>query len=256
SPTSPTQPPSLGLRKPFRSPLLKRPPLAGHDACPRPARVLGTSLKRVFPIAKNAADVGTPPKRVKESTEVRSSLPPSTMPWQSRKVFAAFKSPLRVPLSASSDTASSQSDSNQDSPGGAAMGAIPSKHLGVRRKALIRRGPRHDPKAEGAIVLYTPPTPEELMLRKQKEQQDASKKSKSLESILNKARDGESEEVAVVLDPVIGRKLRPHQVDGVKFMFDCVTGRKVENAYGCIMADEMGLGKTLQCIALLWTLLK
>lgn len=24
----------------------------------------------------------------------------------------------------------------------------------------------------------------------------------------------------------------------------------------CIMADEMGLGKTLQCIALMWTLLK
>jgi len=30
----------------------------------------------------------------------------------------------------------------------------------------------------------------------------------------------------------------------------------VENQYGCIMADEMGLGKTLQCIALLWTLLR
>lgn len=29
-----------------------------------------------------------------------------------------------------------------------------------------------------------------------------------------------------------------------------------ENQYGCIMADEMGLGKTLQCIALMWTLLK
>ncbi len=26
--------------------------------------------------------------------------------------------------------------------------------------------------------------------------------------------------------------------------------------FRCIMADEMGLGKTLQCIALLWTLLK
>jgi DNA repair and recombination RAD54-like protein len=30
----------------------------------------------------------------------------------------------------------------------------------------------------------------------------------------------------------------------------------VDNQYGCIMADEMGLGKTLQCIALMWTLLK
>ena len=30
----------------------------------------------------------------------------------------------------------------------------------------------------------------------------------------------------------------------------------VDNQYGCIMADEMGLGKTLQCIALMWTLIK
>jgi DNA repair and recombination RAD54-like protein len=29
-----------------------------------------------------------------------------------------------------------------------------------------------------------------------------------------------------------------------------------EKANGCIMADEMGLGKTLQCITLMWTLLK
>lgn len=39
-------------------------------------------------------------------------------------------------------------------------------------------------------------------------------------------------------------------------MYECVTGKRIENAYGCIMADEMGLGKTLQCITLLWTLLK
>lgn len=39
-------------------------------------------------------------------------------------------------------------------------------------------------------------------------------------------------------------------------MYDCVTGQCIENNYGCIMADEMGLGKTLQCITLLWTLLK
>lgn len=35
-----------------------------------------------------------------------------------------------------------------------------------------------------------------------------------------------------------------------------MTGRRIPNSYGCIMADEMGLGKTLQCITLMWTLLK
>ena len=50
--------------------------------------------------------------------------------------------------------------------------------------------------------------------------------------------------------------MRPHQREGVKFMDDWVTGVKIPDAYGCIMADEMGLGKTLQCITLLWTLLK
>ena len=39
-------------------------------------------------------------------------------------------------------------------------------------------------------------------------------------------------------------------------MYDCVTGAKIADAHGCIMADEMGLGKTLQCITLMWTLLK
>lgn len=39
-------------------------------------------------------------------------------------------------------------------------------------------------------------------------------------------------------------------------MYDCVTGLQIPGSYGCIMADEMGLGKTLQCITLLWTLLR
>ena len=54
----------------------------------------------------------------------------------------------------------------------------------------------------------------------------------------------------------LGKILRPHQREGVKFMYDCVTGVQIEEFNGCIMADEMGLGKTLQCITLLWTLLK
>jgi DNA repair and recombination protein RAD54 and RAD54-like protein len=43
---------------------------------------------------------------------------------------------------------------------------------------------------------------------------------------------------------------------GVQFMYNCVTGVCIEGSYGCIMADEMGLGKTLQCITLMWTLLR
>lgn len=62
--------------------------------------------------------------------------------------------------------------------------------------------------------------------------------------------------VHVVVDPILCNVLRPHQREGVKFMYECVTGKRIEDAYGCIMADEMGLGKTLQCITLLWTLLK
>ena len=39
-------------------------------------------------------------------------------------------------------------------------------------------------------------------------------------------------------------------------MYDCVTGVQIAENHGCIMADEMGLGKTLQCITLIWTLLR
>ena len=43
----------------------------------------------------------------------------------------------------------------------------------------------------------------------------------------------------VVVDPVLSQVLRPHQREGVKFMWDCVMGTTIENNYGCIMADEM-----------------
>jgi DNA repair and recombination RAD54-like protein len=67
----------------------------------------------------------------------------------------------------------------------------------------------------------------------------------------------------VVVDPMLARWLRPHQREGVRFMFQCLTGQRVgggdsgeRRAYGCILADDMGLGKTLQSIAVLWTLLR
>ncbi|XP_039286143.1 DNA repair and recombination protein RAD54-like [Nilaparvata lugens] len=107
------------------------------------------------------------------------------------------------------------------------------KALGVRRDGIRRA--LHDPTAPNALVLYCPP---------QLSEHDKLKMEK--EKIL----------VHVVVDPILSNILRPHQREGVKFMYECVTGQRIEDAYGCIMADEMGLGKTLQCITLMWTLLR
>ncbi|KAJ4817595.1 DNA repair and recombination protein RAD54-like [Rhynchospora pubera] len=61
----------------------------------------------------------------------------------------------------------------------------------------------------------------------------------------------------VEVDPLLVRYLRPHQREGVQFMFDCVSGlSSAEGISGCILADDMGLGKTLQSITLLYTLLR
>ncbi|KAJ3347001.1 DNA repair and recombination protein rad54b [Entophlyctis luteolus] len=91
--------------------------------------------------------------------------------------------------------------------------------------------PRHDPKALGAIVMARPPGEETRPI------------------------------VDVVIDPFLSGNLRPHQVEGVRFLYDCVMGFKVLNfqefnGHGAILADEMGLGKSLQAITLIWTLLK
>ena len=60
----------------------------------------------------------------------------------------------------------------------------------------------------------------------------------------------------VAVDKALVRFLRPHQREGVKFMFECVMGLRDFAGEGCILADDMGLGKTLQGITLLWTLLR
>jgi DNA repair and recombination RAD54-like protein len=105
--------------------------------------------------------------------------------------------------------------------------------LGMRKTGL--KSSLHDPNEEGALVLYSP---RELTAHEQL-------------TISNNKQD-----VHVVVDPILSKILRPHQREGVKFMWDCVTGQQIEENYGCIMADEMGLGKTLQCITLIWTLLR
>ncbi|XP_053952538.1 DNA repair and recombination protein RAD54B-like [Anastrepha ludens] len=54
----------------------------------------------------------------------------------------------------------------------------------------------------------------------------------------------------------LAQNLRPHQREGVSFIYKCVMGFQDPMYRGCILADEMGLGKTLQCITLAHTLLK
>lgn len=89
------------------------------------------------------------------------------------------------------------------------------KALGLRR-STVRRA-LHDPFACNALVLFTPPDMNE---------HDRLKADKS--KIL----------VHVVVDPVVGNILRPHQREGVKVMYECVTGVR-GNFNGCIMADEV-----------------
>ncbi|XP_063965132.1 DNA repair and recombination protein RAD54B-like [Lytechinus pictus] len=62
--------------------------------------------------------------------------------------------------------------------------------------------------------------------------------------------------IDVVVDPHLASKLRPHQRQGVLFLYECIMGLRQYQGNGAILADEMGLGKTLQCITLIWTLFK
>ncbi|KAK9495938.1 SNF2 family N-terminal domain-containing protein [Lipomyces doorenjongii] len=85
--------------------------------------------------------------------------------------------------------------------------------------------PRHDPAAPNALVLPRPT-------------------------------NAHGEIVDVVVDPYLSKFLRPHQRDGVRFLYECVMGMKGIPGNGALLADEMGLGKTLMTITLVWTLLK
>ncbi|KAA1474331.1 hypothetical protein DENSPDRAFT_840910 [Dentipellis sp. KUC8613] len=95
------------------------------------------------------------------------------------------------------------------------------------------KGPLHDPDAEGAVVMKAP-----------------------TQEHMNRFNKKNLPVVPVVIDPVLARRLRPHQIEGVRFMYDCVMGLRRHEGQGCILADEMGMGKTLQTITLVWTLLK
>lgn len=71
--------------------------------------------------------------------------------------------------------------------------------------------------------------------------------------------DAESKEELLCVDQGLTKKLKPHQVNGIKFMWDaCFESLKQTQkspGTGCILGHCMGLGKTLQVVALTHTLL-
>ncbi|XP_027053891.1 DNA repair and recombination protein RAD54B-like [Pocillopora damicornis] len=93
--------------------------------------------------------------------------------------------------------------------------------------------PRHDVNAPGAVVMPRPNATHQF----------------------EHNREG-LDIIDVVVDPHLSGHLRPHQRDGVVFLYECIMGLRNFNGNGAILADDMGLGKTFQCISLIWTLHK
>lgn len=76
--------------------------------------------------------------------------------------------------------------------------------LGMRPKSNLHMGPLHSPDADDAIVLYQP---KEIVSESSTWQMTSSKMKNDKKPV---------PEVHVVVDPVLGLVLRPHQVEGVK----------------------------------------
>ena len=105
----------------------------------------------------------------------------------------------------------------------AATKLIPSFRTALTRPKSSE--PRHDPNAPDALVLPRPKMPSGVR------------------------------PTDVVIDPQLAKHLRPHQKEGVRFLYECIMSMKDFQGQGAILADEMGLGKTLTVITLIWTLL-
>ncbi len=122
------------------------------------------------------------------------------------------------------------------------------------------QAPKQEPAHQPRLAVFKPPVKNTTALRQNSDGTPTPKYDPSLPGALVFKRPQSPPEgrqtVDVVLDSSVGKKLRPHQQEGVKFLYECVMGLRDFDGQGCILADDMGLGKTLTAIALLWTLLR
>ncbi|PWN42131.1 hypothetical protein IE81DRAFT_143270 [Ceraceosorus guamensis] len=158
---------------------------------------------------------------------------PPTKPFKKLNVGISATSAAKTatPIKVEKDATASSSRSPSPTKTGSRPSGLQDPGLGKEAR------PRYDPAAEGAIIMKRP------------DEAHAKRYNRHNYPIVD-----------VVVDPILGRALRPHQVEGVRWLYERVMGMNDEKSdqygQGAILADEMGLGKTVQTIALVHTLLK
>ncbi|XP_030583540.1 helicase ARIP4-like [Archocentrus centrarchus] len=69
-----------------------------------------------------------------------------------------------------------------------------------------------------------------------------------------------AEEKDTFLAPLLARVVKPHQIGGIRFLYDnlieSLERYKISSGFGCVLAHSMGLGKTVQVISFIDILLR
>lgn len=107
--------------------------------------------------------------------------------------------------------------------------SLATRTLGVRRRVSSVTRALHDHTVEGSLILYDPAVDD--VQAPENEENKPKQVEKTLSEILGTKKQ-EHAKVHVVVDPILAKVLRPHQIEGVRFMYKCATGRTVPGALG------------------------